>query len=102
MSPRGPSLALKSQQLPLKNLKKTQWFLMFLGPETSQETLKKPKSRPRDTQGPPKRHATKMPKKIPINASVVKIALSRRSHIRPLVGPRFGDFICLFLSSLLI
>ena len=30
---------------------------MFLGPETSQETLKKPKSRPRDTQGPPKRHA---------------------------------------------
>ena len=30
---------------------------MFLGPETSQETLKKPKSRPRDTQGAPKRHA---------------------------------------------
>ena len=36
---------------------------MFLGPETSQETLKKPKSRPRDTQGPPKRHAKKCQKK---------------------------------------
>ena len=27
---------------------------MFLGPETSQETLKKPKSRPRSTQRAPK------------------------------------------------
>ena len=27
---------------------------MFLGPETSQETLKKPKSRPRSTQRDPK------------------------------------------------
>ena len=35
---------------------------MFLGPETSQETLKRPKSRPRDTQGPPKRHAKKCQK----------------------------------------
>ena len=57
MSPRGPSLALKRQTPAFKKPEKTRWFLMFLGPETSQETLKKPKSRPRDTQGPPKRHA---------------------------------------------
>ena len=37
---------------------------MFLGPETSQETLKKPKSRPRSTQRPPKAR-TKLTKKFP-------------------------------------
>ena len=42
MSPRGPSGALKSL---FKNLKKPCVFTRFLGPETSQETLKKPKSR---------------------------------------------------------
>ena len=35
---------------------------MFLGPETSQETLKKPKSRPRSTQRAPKAR-TKITKK---------------------------------------
>ena len=35
---------------------------MFLGPEPSQETLKKPKSRPRSTQRPPK-HEQKSTKK---------------------------------------
>ena len=54
MSPRGPSGASKSQTTAFKKPEKTQWFLMFLGPETSQETLKKPKSRPRSTQRPPK------------------------------------------------
>ena len=58
---------------------------MFLGPETSQETLKKPKSRPRDTQGPPKRHAKRC-QKIQINASVVKNASSRRTHFRRFLG----------------
>ena len=37
---------------------------MFLGPETSQETLKKPKSRPRSTQRAPKAQK-KSPKKNP-------------------------------------
>ena len=54
MSPRGPSWALKSQTPASKKPEKTRWFLMFLGPETSQETLKKPKSRPRSTQRAPK------------------------------------------------
>ena len=54
MSPRGPSWALKSQTPAFKKPEKTLWFLMFLGPETSQETLKKPKSRPRSTQRAPK------------------------------------------------
>ena len=54
MSPRGPSRALKSQTTAFKKPEKTRWFLMFLGPETSQETLKKPKSRPRSTQRAPK------------------------------------------------
>ena len=36
---------------------------MFLGPETSQETLKKPKSRPRSTQRPPKARTKQTKKK---------------------------------------
>ena len=54
---------------------------MFLGPETSHETLKKPKSRPRSTQRAPKARK-KSAKKIPKNASVVKNALSWRSHFQ--------------------
>ena len=54
MSPRGPSLALKRQTTAFKKPSKTLGFLVFLGPETSQETLKKPKSRPRSTQRAPK------------------------------------------------
>ena len=53
---------------------------MFLGPETSQETLKKPKSRPRSTQRAPKARKKKLPQKITKNASMVKNALSRRSQ----------------------
>ena len=62
---------------------------------------------PQETQEPPKRHprtsktpCKKMPKKIPINASVVKIALSRRSHFKRLmekIAPKFA----LFLNHLL-
>ena len=74
---------------------------MFLGPEPSQETLKKPKSRPRSTQRAPKTQKKKT-KKFQHNASVVKNALRWRSHFKRFLGPRFGDFFCSFLGSLLI
>ena len=61
---------------------------MFLGPETSHETLKRPKSRPRDTQGPPKRHAKiwqKNPKKCCLGKKCLKPAIS----FWGLSGPHF-------------
>ena len=70
---------------------------MFLGPETSQETLKKPKSRPRSTQRPPKNEKNP-PKKIKISASVVKNALSWRSHFRRFLKTIFEPKIALFLT----
>ena len=62
---------------------------MFLGPETSQETLKKPKSRPRSTQRAPKarKKSTMKNKK---NAAVVKNALRWRFH--------FSDFLGIFFA----
>ena len=62
---------------------------MFLGPETSQETLKKPKSRPRSTQRAPKARK-KTTKKIKKNDAVVKNALRWRSH--------FSDFLSIFFA----
>ena len=60
---------------------------MFLGPEASQESLKKtqepPKKHPKTSKGPCK----KLPKKIPKNASMVKNALSRRSHFISFFDP---------------
>ena len=97
MSPRGPSLALKRQTPAFKKPEKTRWFLMFSGPETSQETLKKPKSRPRSTQRPPKNEKNP-PKKIKISASVVKNALSWRSHFRRFLNTIFEPKIALFLT----
>ena len=67
-------------------------------PRDPQETQEPPKKHPKSSKGPCK----KLPKKIPKNASMVKNALSRRSHFEPVLDPRFGDFFCLFLSSLLI
>ena len=79
---------------------------MFLGPETSQETLKKPKSRPRDTQGPPKRHAKKWQKSITINASLVENALRWRSRssifLAPILEPSRASFLGSFFDKLLI
>ena len=52
---------------------------MFLGPETSQETLKKPKSRPRSTQRAPKpmqKLAKKNPKKCLRGKKCLKPAIS--------------------------
>lgn len=70
---------------------------MFLGPETSQETLKKPKSRPRSTQRAPKARK-KSTKKIKINASVVKNALSWRSHFLEFLDNFFTPKIAHFLT----
>ena len=71
---------------------------MFLGPETSQETLKKPKSRPRSTQRAPKarkKSAKKNPKKCLCGKKCLKVAIS----FLPFLGPNFGGQICIFLSS---
>ena len=69
---------------------------MFLGPETSQETLKKPKSRPRSTQRAPK--AWKNPPwKIKKNDAVVKNALRWRSHFKrflsKILEAKFAHFL---------
>ena len=73
---------------------------MFLGPETSQETLKKPKSRPRSTQ-----RASKGPKKLTKkkskNTSLVKNALSWRSQKIWFRAPIFEPKIALFLTCLI-
>ena len=82
----------------LKNLE----FLHVFGsrglPREPQETQEPPKKHPKSSKGPCK----KLPKKIPKNAIVVKNALSWRSHFERCLGTRFGDFFCLFLSSLLV
>ena len=64
---------------------------------------------PQEAQEPPKRHprtsetpCKKIPKKIPINASVVKNALSRRSHFEPILDPTLAPQICTFFKSFLI
>ena len=97
-----PKRAIMSFKESFQTPQKTSSFYTFLGPEASQESLKKtqepPKKHPKSSKGPCK----KLPKKIPKTASMVKNALSRRSHLEPLLGPRFGDFFCSFLSSLLI
>ena len=98
MSPRGPSWALKSL---FKNLKKHQVFTRFW----VQRPPKRASRNPRAAQEAPKelqRPEKNLPNKIPKNASVVKNALSWRSHFLLILGPRFGDFFCSFLSSLLI
>ena len=64
----------------------------------SRATQEPPKKHPKSSKGPCK----KLTKKIPKNDSVVKIALSRRSHFKRFLGTRFGDCFCLFLCSLLI
>ena len=71
---------------------------MFLGPETSQETLKKPKSRPRSTQRAPKARK-KHTKKIPKNAAVVKNALRWRSHFKRFPNKIFEAKIAHFLND---
>ena len=77
MTPIGWSLVWKKQTPALKKTEKTRWFLMLLGPETSQETHKKPKRRPRKH---PKtsNERKKTTKKKQKNASVVKNALAWR------------------------
>ena len=71
---------------------------MFLGPETSQETLKKPKSRPRSTQraskGPKK--ATKKNQK---ETSLVKNALSWRSQKKQFLEPIYATKIAHLLNN---
>ena len=71
---------------------------MFLGPETSQETLKKPKSRPRSTQRAPKarkKSANKNPKKCFRGKKCLKLAIS----FKMIFGINFGGQICNVLSS---
>ena len=71
---------------------------MFLGPETSQETLKKPKSRPRSTQRAPKAHAKncqKNTKKCYRGKKCLKLAISFKIFL----GTNFGGQICNVLSS---
>ena len=73
---------------------------MFLGPETSQETLKKPKSRPRSTQRAPKarkKPTTKNQKKESIGKKCLKLAISKKSLLKIF----FGALICTFFKRLL-
>ena len=63
---------------------------MFLAPETSQETLKKPKSRPRSTQRAPKarrKTTTKKHNKCLLGKKCLKPAISKRPPLRPLFSP---------------
>ena len=64
---------------------------MFLGPETSQETLKKPKSRPRSTQRAPKarkKSAKKNPKKRLRGKKCLKVAISFKTSFGMLLAPK--------------
>ena len=75
-------------------------FYTFLGPEACQESLKKPKSRPRDTQGPPKRHAKncqKKSKKCLRGKNCLKPAISFLTKI----GTNFRTQICTFFKHVL-
>ena len=69
---------------------------MFLDPENSQETLKKPKSRPRDTQGAPERlqkSTKKNHKKCLLGKKCLKPAISKR----PPAGTHFwSHFLLIF------
>ena len=59
---------------------------MFLGPETSHETLKKPKSRPRSTQRAAKARknfAKKNPKKCLHGKKCLKLAISFFKFLGP-------------------
>ena len=58
-----PKRAIMSFKESFQTPQKTSSFYTFLGPEASQESLKKPKSRPRSTQRAPKAHAKNCPKK---------------------------------------
>ena len=64
-------------------------------PRDPQETREPPKKHPKNSKGPSK----KLTKKIKINASVVKNALSWRSHFKQNPEPIFNPTLCLFLSS---
>ena len=64
-------------------------------PRDPQETQEPPKKHPKSSKGPCK----KLPKKIPKNASVVKNALSRRSHRKLVLDPAKASQICTFLKS---
>ena len=58
-----PKRAIMSFKESFQTPQKTSSFYTFLGPEASQESLKKPKSRPRSTQRAPKAHAKNCQKK---------------------------------------
>ena len=64
---------------------------MFLGPETSQETLKKPKSR-KNAKKYGKKSDKNLPRKIRKNVPLVENALSRRSQKCLKMGPMFFPF----------
>ena len=66
---------------------------MFLGPETSHETFKKPKSRPRSTQRAPKARK-KSPKKKSKNACRGKKCLKPAISLLTIFGTNFRTQIC--------
>ena len=89
ITPIGWSLVWKKQTPAFKKTEKTRWFLMLLGPETSQETLKKPKSRPRSTQRAPKpmqKNDKKNQDKCLRGKKCLKLAISFSTILKPIVG----------------
>ena len=66
-------------------------FYTFLDPETSQETLKKPKSR-KNAKKAGKKWGKNLPRKIRKNVPLVENALSRRSQKCQKMGPIFLPF----------
>ena len=94
MSPRGPSGASKSL---FKNLKKPSVFEGFWVQRPPKRASRCPIRLPRDPQ---KLHK-KQNKKFLKNASMVKNALSRRSHLKQISKPIFASKIALFLKHLL-
>ena len=64
-------------------------------PRDPQETQEPPKKHPKSSKGPNKTN-----QKNSKNASVVKNALSRRSHFESFLDPIFDDFFCSLLNSL--
>ena len=79
---------------------------MFLGPETSQETLKKPKSRPRSTQRAskgPKTSTKKKDKKHLSGKKCLKLAISKKAipgtHLRNQNCTSFKQFLHNLLNT---
>ena len=73
-------------------------FYTFLGPETSQETLKKPKNR-KCAKNAAKNPCKNLPNKIPNNACCGKKCLKPAISFSIKIGPHFSIYFCTFFLT---